>query len=131
MSLSSAQALADLLLPGDGATGWPSASAALPQLGEVFSSLPAGYGAAIAELAMEVAKAGPEAGVALVESFERAAPKPFAALRDGLYEAYYATPAVQARVAELANGAPREPDMGFDPTLLTQVTARQAGLRRL
>jgi hypothetical protein len=57
-------------------------------------------------------------------------PKAFARLYRALCDAYYASPSVLDRVAELSEAGPHEPSPHFDTSLLDKVIATQAGKGR-
>jgi hypothetical protein len=69
--------------------------------------------------------------IAAVARFEALDPAAFTAIYDVLLTAHYSAPETQARIRALADAGPREPSPHFDPSLLDQVIATQAGKRRL
>ena len=68
---------------------------------------------------------------AAIEAWEQSSPASFAAVLRAVDRAYYTAPTVIDVVITLANAGPREPRQQFDPALIAQVVATDAGKRRL
>lgn len=119
--------LLDTMIPGR-ANRWPAASDVvdLAELGQALERQVAP--AALAAFAAAGREASDAEALALVAA---AHPDDARRLTEIVYAAYYATPAVQSVVRELAEAGPREPAADFDETLLDQVKALRPGQRRL
>ncbi|NGP18813.1 hypothetical protein [Devosia aurantiaca] len=72
-----------------------------------------------------------DAATKLVADFEREQSAAFAAFYDAVLVAHYSSQAAQTNIRALADRGPREVSGKFDPALLRQVVATQAGKRRL
>jgi hypothetical protein len=119
--------LADVLLPGDAATGWPSASTVVSmESWIVISPKPL----VVRGLAARVAACPVSDQLRLVAAFEASEPATFVAIYGALSDLYYTSPETVALAAEMAAAGPLDPEP-FDPSRLTGVIARQAGKRRL
>ena len=117
-------ALLDALLPGD-AERWPAFSEAVPVVA-TRAALDDAMMQRVAALSRGDAATLP----ARIAGFERDDPAAFDAILRALYRAYYAAPAVQAAVRDLAGQVPREASPLVDPTLVAGVLARGAPRRR-
>jgi hypothetical protein len=119
--------LADVLLPGDAATSWPSASKVVSIASWIAISPEPQV---VRGLAARVAACPVSDQMGLVAAFEASEPATFAALYGALSDLYYTSPVSVALVAEMAAAGPHDPEP-FDPSRLAGVIARQAGRRRL
>jgi hypothetical protein len=119
----------DVLLPGGGA--WPAASAAIIDIGAARALVAEADRDWLRQAALRIAGLTPEGRVAAMQALEQGEPGVFNRVLGALYAAYYTTPAVHALVNRLAEAGPREASPHFDTSLLQQVIATKAGLRRL
>lgn len=119
--------LADLLLPGDITTGWPSAASVVSMSAWIDSS---GKPQMLQDLAACVAACPKSKQLELVAAFEESEPSTFFALYGALTDLYYTSPETVALMAEMAAAGPQDPQP-FNPSRLKGVITRQAGRRRL
>lgn len=124
------KALADGVLPGDGGR-WPAASTAIVPIGRVLQEIAEGDAPWFLALSAQVAATPAADRAALLQSVEAAEPARFERALGALYRAYYTSALTLAAVAALAEAGPHEPSPYFDPDLVRQVLATQAGRRRL
>jgi hypothetical protein len=109
--------VADAMIPGQG-DRWPAASLAIDL-------------ADLVETIRQTLALDPDAWSlrdtdipAALDALTKADPAALARLRDAIYSAYYAAPAVQAAIRAIAEAAPRDPQTHFDARLLALVKRR-------
>jgi hypothetical protein len=124
------KALADALLPGNGGR-WPSASTAIAPIARVLEEIGKEDAPWLLALSAQVAATPAANRTAHLQSSEAAEPARFERTLGALYRAYYTSATTLAAVEALAEAGPREASPHFDPDLVKQVLATQAGQRRL
>jgi hypothetical protein len=120
--------LLDDLLPGD--NDWPSASDVLADTSVFLRQLSEVDREWVMVCAETNGDRTLEERLARLSALEGSDGPTFKRVLQALYAAYYTSPAVMARVKELASAGPTEPSRTFDVTLLSRVIQTQAGKRR-